>query len=267
MIFLKNIFVLGGDERNLSLCRFLRNNGYSVSWLYAEKCKNADDFIKTEYIDNPYAVILPLPLSRDKVTLNTPLSSCVVRLSELDFSGAKYVFTSADTISGINYFSSESVLIKNARLTAVGFLKELFSYEKSDILKKKALVTGFGRVSQAVCDILYRNGVCVTVAARDKIQRHTAETRGYNALAISEAEKNLCKYDYVINTVPERLFSYENIIKSEENTAFFELAQKLTDKTKRTPKAYIECKGMPGKHLPEAAGEVIAHFVCEKMRE
>lgn len=267
---MKKITVCGGDERFYYLCRFLISEGYSVKWIFAERYASDEPFIEKENhsLDNAYALIFPLPLSRDGENLNTPFSDRKIKLSALDTS-EKYsvIFTGDKRIQGINYFESEAVLTDNARLTAAGFLKELLIYEKRDILGRRALVTGFGRVSQAVCDILYRNGLSVTVAARNENQRHTAKSRGYSALEINEAAKKLCAYDYVINTVPEKLFSREEIEKAGRNTAFFELASSLCDKTVFTPETYIECKGMPGKHTPESAGRVIADFVCEKLRE
>lgn len=270
VIKMKNIIVCGGDERNYWLCRALAQEGYKVSWLFAEKYPSDGNFTDNESGDIPlaYAVILPLPLSRDGQTLNAPLSDRKIYLRNLDLSGkCKFVFTSDNRISGINYFENEAVTIDNARLTAVGFLKELLGYEKEDIIGKNALVTGFGRVSKATCDILSRNGVRVTAAARNENQRHEARARGYNALTISQAEKKLNAYDYVINTVPEKLFEEQFIKKADENTAFFELAAGLVDKAKCIPRAYIECKGMPGKHTPKAAGRVIARFVCDRLRE
>ena len=267
---MNKIIVCGGDERNYHLCRFLIEEGFDAVWLFAEKSEMKGDFIIRGDFDkdNAYAIILPLPLSRDGKTLNTPLSYKSVSLTEIDnFCQNKRVFTSDDSIFAVNYFKDEGVTVSNARLTAVGFLKELLNFEKEDIMNKKALVTGYGRVSKAVCDILQRNGVIVTVAARDSAQRCEAKARGCIALKITEAENNLRAYDYVINTVPSPLFSGESIEKADGNTVFFELASSLVSMAEHKPSAYIECKGMPGKHTPKSAGRVIADFVTQKMRE
>lgn len=266
---MKNILVLGGDERNYYLCRSLIEKGFSVKWLFAEKAEYTDSFIERENhkTNNAYAVILPLPLTKDKITLNAPLSENKMPLSELSFSEDTAVFTSSDIIDGINYFENEAVTIDNARLTAQGFLCELLIYEKENIMGKNALITGYGRVSQAVSEILQRNGVSVTVAARNENQRHTAESRGLDSMTIEKAKENLFRFDYVINTVPKRLFSGESIKKADSETVFFELASDMIDKAEFTPKAYIECRGMPGKHTPKSAGEVIADFIARKLRE
>lgn len=267
---MNDIIVCGGDERFYHMCRFLIDYGFSVKWLFAEKYPSYEGFIERENykISNPYALVLPLPLTRDKVTLNTPFSEKKIFISDLDFSD-KYtvIFTSDDRIDGINYFKEEAVIIDNARLTAVGLLKEILLYEKEDILGKNALVTGYGKVSRQVCDILMQNKIKVTVAARNESQRHLAATRGMTALEITGAAKNLSEYDYVINTVPKKLFEDSHIEETNEKTAFFELASGLMEKSLQNKKTYIECKGMPGKHTPKSAGKVIADFVSEKLRE
>lgn len=261
---IKNIAVIGGDMRNYYLCRSLANKNFNVKWIYAEnfdrkECNFCND---DSFLSDAEAVIMPLPLTLDCETLNAPFGEKKIYLCEfIKKIENLLVFTSDDRVSGINYFKNESVTVDNARLTAVGFLKELLMFETEDILRKKALVTGFGRVSQAVCRILSANGVEVSVAARNESQRHCAKTNGYCAYDIDDATKKLSKYDYVINTVPLTLFSSEDIKNAGEKTAFFELASALIDKSKYTPKAYIECKGMPGKHTPESAGRVIADFI------
>ena len=267
---MNDIIVCGGDKRFYHMCCFLVDYGFSVKWLFAEKYPSDESFIERESynISNPYALVLPLPFSRDNHTLNTPFSEKKILISDLDFSD-KYtvLFTSDDRIDGINYFKDETVIIDNARLTAVGLLKEIFSYEKEDILGKNALVTGYGRVSQQVCDILMKNGIKVTAAARNESQRHLAATRGISALEITGAAKNLGEYDYVINTVPEKLFEGSDIEKTDRKTVFFELASGLMEKSLQREKTYIDCKGMPGKHTPKSAGRVIADFVSGKLRE
>lgn len=266
---MNEIIVCGGDKRNYFLCRMLKENGFNIKWAYAKMYPQKEDFIlKTAPdLNNAYALILPLPLTKDGENLNTPYSEERIPLSKIKkLCDNHIVFTSDEKIPGINYFKNEAVTIDNARLTALGFLKELLTFENEDIMGKNALITGYGKVSQAVCDILIRNGVKVTVAARNENQRHLALTRGSGAITVLLAAENLYAYDYVINTVPQKLFTTEQIKKAEKNTAFFELASGLIDKSEWVPPAYIECKGMPGKHTPKAAGKVIAGFVSRELR-
>ena len=268
----KRIMVLGGDKRNLYLTEYLNTFDFSALWYAAELCDEENEYIaKRNYeedINEFDAVVLPLPLSRDGEHLNCPFCEEKISVSQIaDKVSGKICFTSGSLIDGINYFDDKCVVIDNARLTAVGFLIELLKAEKGDIIEKSALVTGFGNVSKAVCEILKNNKVKVTVAARKNEQRHEAKGLGYGAVDFSECEKIFDSFDYIINTVPFELFDTETVMKANKNCIFFELANGLPEDACQDFFAYINCKGMPGKHTPKSAGKVIADFIKEKMRE
>lgn len=265
-----NILILGGDERNLYLTKKLISSGYGAKWCCAEKYgdiafENAD--VK-EGIRMSDAIVLPLPLTKDGETLNCPYGKEKISLDEIKtYIKDKKVFTSDSGIDGINYFSDKGVTIENARLTAVGFLSELLKAEKSDIMGKNALVTGFGNVSECVCKILTDNGVRVFVAARDPVQRHKASVSGYGTGDFAEAEKIISDFDYIVNTVPSKVISDNALSKIRADSLYFELASFVLKETEKYQFAYIDCRGMPGKHTPKGAGEVIADFIRSELRE
>lgn len=265
-----NIIILGGDERNLYLTKKLISKGYDAKWCCAEKF---GDIAEKKYelkheISLSDTIILPLPLTKDGKMLNCPYSAVKISLDEIkEYIKDRKVFTSDNRINGINYFSDKGVTIENARLTAVGFLSELLKFEKSDIMGKKAMVTGYGNVSQCVCKILSDNGVQVFVAARNSVQRHEASVNSYGTGDFELAEKIISNFDYIVNTVPAKVFSDRAFSKIREESVFFELASFLQKETENYQFAYIDCRGMPGKHTPKGAGEVIADFVCSELRE
>lgn len=265
-----NILVLGGDERSFYLTQRLLSLGYGAKWGYGEKYdeNKVTAFELKKEISEFDVIVLPLPLTRDGQTLNAPYSEKKLKLDDLRlYSREKTVFTSGDRLEGINYFSDKSVTALNARLTAVGFLSELLKFEKSDILGKSALVTGYGNVAKCVCKILSSNGVNVFVAARSDLQQAQAKADGYTSGDFTLAEEMMAKFDYIVNTVPAKVFSDNVLSKIGRNSAYFELAGGAKRETRSYPFAYIDCKGMPGKHTPKGAGEVIADFVCSKLRE
>lgn len=265
-----NIAVVGGDERNFYLTEALISKGYRSVWCLAEKYTgfnfSGENF--EECMRRADVIILPLPLTRDGRTLNCPFSDSKPDLAEIrPYLKGKISFTCDSRLGEINYFSDEGVTVRNARLTAVGFLSELLRREKSDILNKSALVTGYGNVGKCVCKILSDNGVNVTVAARSDTQRCKASVTGYTAIDFCKAENVLSKFDYIVNTVPARVFSDTAVSKIGAQSMYFEIASGVPKKTQTPIFAYIDCKGMPGKHTPKGAGEVIADFVFSQLRE
>ncbi len=274
-----NIAILGGDSRNYYLSRLLVSNGYNVAWCFAENYgeikKESDLNSKTVSVEDSFfkiknadAVVLPLPLTKDGVTLNCPFSEVNLELEGIRlYIKDKKVFTPDSKFGGVNYFSDSGVTMLNARLTAVGFLAELIKYEKGDIAGKSALLTGYGNVSKNTAKILLDNGLCVTVTARDPYQLKEAQAFGCLTLSLSQAENALSTFDYIINTVPAKIFSDTAISQIKPNVAYFELASLVHSKAKSLPFAYIDCRGMPGKHTPKGAGEVISDFIRTELKE
>ena len=83
---MKNIMVLGGDERNLYLVKRLNEKGCRAFW-YAGELYTGGEYVKKE---NPFpvpaeigTVVLPVPLSRDGNFLNCKYSSYKIPLSSL----------------------------------------------------------------------------------------------------------------------------------------------------------------------------------------
>ena len=94
-----------------------------------------------------------------------------------------------------------------------------------------------------------------------------ASVNSYGTGDFELAEKIISNFDYIVNTVPAKVFSDRAFSKIQEESVFFELASFLQKETENYQFAYIDCRGMPGKHTPKGAGEVIADFVCSELRE
>lgn len=270
----EKIMVIGGDKRSFYLTKALFDKGYDVCWYACENfpCRpcafvSRGDF--REKLKLYDVIVLPLPHTRDYKRLNTPFSGARIELDELmRLIEGKRIFASEDMDGNSdNYFSAKEVVIANARLTAVGLLKEMLLYTECDIMNKTVLVTGFGNVGKAVAKILDNNGMSVTVCARSKEQRVFAEINGYSAYSIEEGREKISDFNFVINTVPFELFNRETLMRADKNCIFFELADGLIAETCSNHSTYISCKGMPGKHTPQTAGKVIADYISEKLRE
>ncbi len=267
----EKIMVIGGDKRSFYLTKALFDKGYNACWYACENfpCQPCAFVSKEDFRENLTLydiMVLPLPHTRDHKHLNTPFSNIRIELDELmRLTDGKCVFASEDMAgTADNYFSAKEVVIANARLTAVGLLKELLCYTECDIMNKSVLVTGFGNVGKAVAKILDNNGLRVTVCARNKEQRVLAGIYGYDFCSIDEGGEKICNFDFVVNTVPFQLFDDKVLRKTKKECIFFELAKGLMPETCSDHSTYISCKGMPGKHTPQAAGKVIADYISEK---
>lgn len=162
-----------------------------------------------------------------------------------------------------NYFSRESLTLKNAALTAESAAAILAQSTDGALLDSKALITGYGRIARYLAARLNAFGCDVTIAARREEQRISAMLDGHKAVAIDQALDNLKNYDYIANTIPAELFTEEKLRGISEHGVYMELAsvpnaEKLAEKLNLH---YIFAGGLPGKYSPKAAGRYIAEEV------
>ncbi len=162
-----------------------------------------------------------------------------------------------------NYFSRESLTLKNAALTAESAAAILAQSTDGALLGSKALITGYGRIARYLAARLNAFGCDVTIAARREEQRISAMLDGYKAVTIGQALDSLKNYDYIANTIPAELFTEEKLREISEHGVYMELAsvpnaEKLAEKLKLH---YIFAGGLPGKYSPKAAGRYIADEV------
>ena len=75
-----DFLILGGDERMYCLFEMLRKNYTSKMDMWKEKAEKNEVF---EDIKNSKNIILPIPSTRDKKTLNAPKSSLSIDICDI----------------------------------------------------------------------------------------------------------------------------------------------------------------------------------------
>ena len=289
------IGILGGDLRQSVLAVRLSEIGFEVAvWGCgrnsdlgkAVRCSDMECAIR-----GADAIVLPLPVSRDGVTLNAPLYrgdaprlSEILELAEADtvLLGGKIdrALTEKATkrqLSVIDYFECEELQIKNAVPTAEGAVAIALDELPITIFGSRCAVVGYGRVGKATARLLGVMGARVTVAARSGEQLAYAEVNGYNTLNMKKTQENpeplcaLAKCDVIFNTVPYVVFTKEVLASLRPDTLIIDLAgddggvdrgaaQSLGIKT-------IWALSLPGKVAPFTAAGIICDCVLELLRE
>ena len=87
----------------------------------------------------------------------------------------------------------------------------------------RCLITGYGRVGQALARLLVALGANVTVAARKFSDLARAQTLGCETLEIQHLE-NAGDFDVIFNTVPVLLFSRDILQRMDRSTLLIDLA-------------------------------------------
>ena len=279
--------VLGGDLRFVYLAGTLAEDGFSVitagfdhtdlphcvtGCTHMAQAMRGADF-----------VVLPLPVSTDGETLNAPFSRSRMTLDEL----ADCVCPDQTVVGGqlspalserltekgarvIDYFAREELMIQNAVPTAEGAVQLALEELPVTLAGACCLVTGFGRVSKALCRTLLALGANVTVAARKVADRALAQTLGCDAVPI-ESLADVGAFDVIFNTVPAMIFGEETLRRLPKSTLIIDLASRpggvdfaaaasLGLKT-------IWALSLPGRVAPKSAGIILKDTILNVLKE
>ncbi len=223
-------------------------------------------------------IVLPLPFSRDGMTINAPFSEKPLPLSLI----AEYAAPRALVLSGgtspelkklcaenglrlTDYFAGEELTLKNAVLTAEGAVSLLISSSDTAIFGAGALITGYGRIGGYLARILRDMRCRVTIAARSPIQREKALLDGMCTLPADLAELAAAGADFVINTVPAQLLTEECFARMHPGAVYMELASKPAEPEKlwaeKAGVRHVMASGLPGKFSAKTAGEAVAQAI------
>lgn len=255
------ILCIGGDKRML----------YTADLLSAERLFMGNF---PEPLGKFGGIVLPIPLTKDKLSINAPLSQTAVTFNIiLQYAEKNAVIFAGGTCDVleklcrengfelVNYFASERLALKNAALTAEAAACILSQNGDGAVLGTEILVTGYGRIARFLARYLKTLGGKVTVAARNPASRAAAELEGFSAVDINGISGS---FDYCANTVPAHVLTEEFF---GEIGAYMELATLDGEREKRlcseNGKKYIAAGGLPGKFYPKTAGK----FIAEEIRQ
>lgn len=269
----KKILILGGDKRSLYLGEYLETLGFDVCY-YA--FRSADCFnTLSEAINAADCIVLPLPFTRDRVTLNAPLFDENVAVSEIAAlaSGEKIFFGGQLPLSFceelrakgsecFDYFALDEFAVYNAVPTAEGVMGILINELPQALHGMKCAVVGYGKVGKVLASYLKAVNCDVTVFARKETDCADAYTKNVNFENISEYKSKKREFDVLINTVPAKVIDGASLDATNSDCVLIETASAPygIDFQAAKERAFevIKAGSLPGKVAPKTAGEIIA---------
>lgn len=240
----KTYLVAGGDLRQLYLAKALARQGNKVYITCFDKAFELDKHLipveSPAEVGEPLdCIILPLPVTNDGFTVNTPLSHRELLLDDvLALAGRRTMIFGGKIESGFyaackdrgleaaDYLEREEMAVLNAVPTAEGALELLMQELPTTLFGTKCLLTGFGRISKVLIKYLTVLGADVTVAARKYSDLAWAKIYGGCGIHISQMSEYAGEFDYIINTVPVKLFDYAVLSKLRDHCLILDLASK-----------------------------------------
>ncbi len=265
------------DNRQLLIIEKLKSLGFSVSTLKS----------RFDTVGEKHGIILPVPVSRDGVYLNSDerIKLCDI-LNKLHDKAIVFGGLFPDDfksklmergIKYVDYCEKDSFTIKNAKISAEGAVFYLMRELNKAIGRGRFLVCGYGRIGRMLSHMLKSFGAVVYVAARREESLCMAETNGFIPIKINSGSSRLeiledCKFDAVINTIPHRIFDDENVnVNIFDDAIYLELASApygaCPRLVSRLGGKYIDGGGIPGKYAPESAAEVILKIITENLSD
>ena len=155
-----------------------------------------------------------------------------------------------DEYRKIDLLQNQWYLAKNAALTADCALRLLAQQLPVAFDGCPILIIGWGRIGKCLCRLLRKLGAQVTVAARKESDRAMLAALGYKAISPDEiAAEN---YRAILNTAPAPVLDCEH---------YEGIAIDLASSKGLTGSQVQWARGLPGKMLPEASGQLIARAV------
>ena len=282
-----NIWVVGGDQRQVCLAGLLAADGHTVHTFALERAGEIPETEEEENLaglDLADCVVLPLPALGEDGTVNTPLSrktlsleAVLDRLRPGQVVCAGRVETAAREAAlrrGLaihDYFAREELAVANAVPTAEGAIQIALEELPITLHGARALVVGYGRLGRALAPRLSALGARVSVAARKWEDLAWIEAAGYTAEHTGELEGWLCGYDLIVNTVPARVLDEGALrdlkpgcliidLASQPGGVDFEAARTLGVRA-------IWALSLPGKTAPVTAGQAVKSSIYHILNE
>lgn len=254
------LVAFGGDARMLGALEAAKRAGWETAYV----CREEDAPQAGTWAD---AVMLPWPHSFEDGKLTGTqllrertlalLPACGVALhgggvTGQEMPGARLAFDPAH---------DEALLRVNAQLTAEGAIERAMQRPGRALLGSTCVVTGFGRIGQALTVRLTALGAFVIVCARNEAQMRRAHELGAHPLPLERIAQACAQADVIFNTVPARILHEAALARIGRETLLIELASPPygadPETAKRLNVRMVLAGGLPGRYAPMDAGAAL----------
>lgn len=258
----RKLLFVGGDKRRLYTEQYFSSKGYEAVSFEAKPREFYDSAEKGR------TVILPLPFTRDKLTI-AGSSMSIEELFEFLKAGDAVIggmitedFISELSKKGVKVFDyyREDMILENAELTALA-LFEVLAENNIDINGANFVITGFGRTAKAIAKYFSERNIVFSVTARSENAENQASASSFNYVKLCNFTDKINEFDVIINTVPALILDEALLKRAKTNAVIVDIASAPFGVEKETAEKcglkLIRALGLPGKYYPERAGELI----------
>ncbi len=260
MMYSKSILICGGDKRQKYMYEYMVENGLDVKTfgLFYNDMEDIDNIVNFD------VVILPVPVTRDGVYLN---SERVVKLDDVLGRLKKTQIVLGGMHSGVvDFCKLESFQMRNAVPTAEGAIQVAMENTDALISNSNCAVFGYGRIGKVLSGMLKNLGADVTVYARKERDIELACAFGCKTgnIYVPDGIENV---DVIFNTVPETVIGGDVLCRTKKDVLIVELASKPygtdLEGASKMGRNVIVASGLPGKVAPKTAGKILYEVIMD----
>jgi len=276
------ISVVGGDLRQIIAAEEIYSKGFDINIagfdLYTDEEFILESIDIKTAINISKVIILPLPVTHDKLHLNAPYSSDTTDIYDILRSlkkdqiviGGKFTQNMRDlakinNIRIIDYYDLEKLQIMNSIPTAEGAIAIAINESQFTLHSSNVTVLGFGRIGKTLAHMLSALGAKVTVTARKEEDITWARVYGYKTCKTSEIDTIIESSDIIFNTIPQIILDKQLIKKLKKNALVIDLASnpggvdyKAADEIGLK---VIWALSLPGKVAPVTSGKTLSEII------
>ena len=268
---MKNVSIIGGDNRNLILSNLLEQDDYNVfRFGLGTEEKSIEESIKQSNF-----IITATPFSVDSENIYSPLTDKKINIQKfIDLIHNKTIIAGSISNEYINKFNynnnkvidimkNENLVIKNTIPTAEGVIKIIIENTDITINDSNIAILGFGRVGKRLAKVLNGMGANIFCLDTKKEEVENIKICSYNIL--ENIYKELSNMDVIVNTVPKKILGKKELDFINKNTLIIDVASKpggvdfeYANKNKYN---VIHALGLPGKVAPITSAKYIKEMV------
>ncbi len=284
----KSISVVGGDLRIIKLIEMLVKDGYKV---YTYALENSEELLGLESVEMcptleeaikySRVVVGPIPLSSDRKRLSTPFGRNSVELDVfIEAIKEKYLIAGNIYIkeelenAGIEFtdlLRREEFTVLNTIATAEGTLQIAMEETQRTVHGSNVLVMGFGRIGKVLAKMLDGIGAKVYCEARKNEDISWIKAYGYNPIHLNDLDRELGKFDIIINTIPFQILDANRLDLLNKDTVLIDLASSPGGVDRKAAKEkgikVIWALSLPGKVAPLTSAEFIKETLYHVLKE
>lgn len=271
------IALVGGDGRAERLAALLRREGERVHSFALEKAALPAEVPRENCLSacvyGAELILLPTPAERGGL-LNAPLSEKALPMEELwaalwpgqlVVGGGFSEESAATALRGKqelhDLLRRPGFVTENAALTAEAAVGLLLHESERALRQSRCLVLGFGRVGKLLALRLLGLGARVCVAARRQAERALAAAVGCETLGLEELEGRAGDFDFIVNTIPSRVFGDAALCCVSPDALLLELASPPggfdRELAGNIGLRVLHAPGLPGRAFPLSAAALI----------